>query len=105
MKQIAVNTLTNAVMEATIVKYIPVKIPGITTGRNSMSAVYSSGLTKLGNKTASRMSMKVIGKGFVSEFCGSLSVIEINALGNYISGAAQALKNGTSQVPLFWCTP
>ena len=46
-----------------------------------------------------------MGKGFISEFCGSLSTIEINALGNYISGAVQTLKNGVLQIPMFWCTP
>lgn len=53
------------------------KLPGvkkITAGRNSYSAVYKSGLTKLRNKTASTMSAKVIGKGVYSEFINGLAL-------------------------------
>lgn len=39
-----------------------------------MSAVFSSGLTKLGNQTASRMSAKVLGKGLVSSFVSDLGL-------------------------------
>ena len=56
-------------------KYLPVKIPGVTSGRNSMAAVYKSGLTKIANKTALKMSAKVVAKGFVSEFTGGYLVI------------------------------
>lgn len=45
------------------------KIPGInkiSSGKNSMSAVYKSGLTKLRNGTAKRMRMNVIKKGLIS---------------------------------------
>lgn len=38
-----------------------------------MSAVYKSGLTKLRNETASRMSAKVFGKGIVSSIVGDYS--------------------------------
>ena len=53
------------------------KLPGInkiTSGRNSYSAVYKSGLTKLRNGTAAKMSMKVLQKGIVSEFVGGLAL-------------------------------
>lgn len=43
------------------------KIKGITSGRNSFSAVFASGLTKLRNGVAHRMSLKVLGKGVISE--------------------------------------
>ena len=52
-------------------------LPGldkITQGRNSMSAVYKSGLTKLRNDTVSKMSMKVATKGIASVFVGSLAM-------------------------------
>ncbi len=52
-------------------------LPGfnkITQGRNSMSAVYKSGLTKLRNDTVSKMSMKVATKGVASVFVGSLAM-------------------------------
>lgn len=52
---------------------IPIK-QGITHGRNSMSAVYKAGLTKLRNGTATTMSAKVIGKGLTSSFVGSLAM-------------------------------
>ena len=49
-------------------------IPGInkiTKGRNSWSAVYKSGLTKLGNHTAKHMSIKVFSKGIGANFVSS----------------------------------
>ena len=39
-----------------------------------MQAVYKSGLTKIGNKTASRMSAKVIAKGVVSGVTSNFSL-------------------------------
>ena len=53
------------------------KIPGIkgaTAGRNSWSAVYKSGLTKLRNHTASRMSARVIAKGIGSSIAGGFAL-------------------------------
>ena len=66
----------NAVVDGAV-SYGLGKLPGvnkITKGRNSMSAVYKSGLTKLRNGTVSRMSAKVIGKGLVSSFVGGLAM-------------------------------
>ena len=66
----------NAVADGTV-SYGLGKLPGvkkITKGRNSMSAVYKSGLTKLRNGTAARMGLKVVGKGFVSGFVGGLAM-------------------------------
>ena len=40
-----------------------IKMNKVTAGRNSMAAVYKSGLTKLRNQTASHMSFKVFAKG------------------------------------------
>lgn len=50
----------------------------ITQGRNSVSAVYKSGLTNLRNQTASRMSIKVMAKGVFSSFVEDLPAIVCN---------------------------
>lgn len=53
------------------------KIPGIngaTAGRNSWSAVYRSGLTKLRNGTVARMSVRVIVKGLASSIIGGFAL-------------------------------
>ena len=53
------------------------KIPGIkgaTAGRNSWSAAYISGLTKLRNGTAARMSVKVVAKGLGSSIVGGFAL-------------------------------
>jgi len=53
------------------------KIPGIkgaTAGRNSWSAVYKSGLTKLRNGTAARMSAKVVAKGLGASIVGGFAL-------------------------------
>ena len=66
----------NAVADGTV-SYVLGKLPGVekvTKGKNNMSAVYKSGLTKLRNSTATRMSFGVIKKGVVSSFVGSLSL-------------------------------
>ena len=66
----------NAVIDGGI-SYGLGKLPGIkevTAGRNSMSAVYKSGLTKLRNGTAAKMSQKVIAKGIASSFVGSFAM-------------------------------
>ena len=49
-------------------------LQGITAGRNSWSAVYKSGLTKLRNGSARNMSEKVFGKGLGSSTWGGLAV-------------------------------
>ena len=77
--EIVGNTLIDASISAIVGKAAPVKIANVTKGRNNMSAVFSSGLTKINNKTASKMSSKVIAKGVVS---GIISDIHITiALG------------------------
>ena len=47
-------------------------IPNVTTGRNSMMAVYQSGLTKIRNDVAKTMSTSVMVKGFVASVAGGL---------------------------------
>ena len=66
----------NAVIDGAV-SYGLGKLPGIkgvTKGRNSMSAVYKSGLTKLRNDTVKHMSIKVISKGATSIFVGGLAM-------------------------------
>ena len=53
------------------------KLPGfkgVTSGRNSWSAVYKSGLTKLKNGTAARMSAKVLAKGIGSSIASGFAL-------------------------------
>ena len=53
------------------------KLPGFkgkTAGRNSWSAVYRSGLTRLRHGTASKMSFKVISKGFKASVWGGFAL-------------------------------
>jgi len=60
-----------------VISYGLGKIPGIngaTAGRNSWSAVYRSGLTKLRNGTVARMSVKVIVKGLASSIIGGFAL-------------------------------
>ena len=72
--EIITNTFMDAIIGAAVSKAIPVKVPGITSGHNSINAVFKSGLTKLGNKTASRMSIKVMVKGIVSSLVSDLGL-------------------------------
>lgn len=46
----------------------------ITTGKNNMSAVYKSGLTKLRHKTVANMSKRVFKNGVISGFVGGLAM-------------------------------
>ncbi len=77
--EIAVNTAVNTTVGAAFGK-VSVKIPKITSGRNSFSSVYNSGLTKLGNKTATTMSAKVITKGIIAGIAGDIHIDLYNGL-------------------------
>lgn len=66
----------NAVVDGAI-SYGLGKLPGIkgaTAGKNSWSAVYKSGLTKLRNGNATKMSTKVIAKGLGSSVVGGFAL-------------------------------
>ena len=70
--EIAGNTAADG-----LISYGLGKLPGIkgaTAGRNSWSAVYKSGLTKLRNGTATRMGAKVIAKGLGSSIAGGFAL-------------------------------
>ena len=66
-----------------------------------MSAVFSAGLTKLGNNTAIKMSIKVIGKGFISELCGSFPSIGLSVYGDYVDKTIHKLESGLPQIPIY----
>ena len=69
------------------------KLPGvnkITAGRGNQSAVYRSGLTKLRNSTASRMSSRVVGKGVASSIVGGGTL-------NVYYGVKQYAYNGVKK--------
>ncbi len=71
---------------------ITVKISGITTERNSYSAIYQSGLTKLQNDTVKNMSFNVMKKGLISNVSGDLFSIGIGGISSYIQNAINEVK-------------
>ena len=104
--------LTNTAIDATIggltSKFLPVNVPGITKGRNSMSAVYQSGLKKIKNETAKRMAPKVIGKGIISGVVSDFSAtasIEIKDLILTPYTQSYSENNVAQNGALYWCEP
>ena len=71
-KEIAVNTVIDGAAVFSLGKLPGRK--GITKGRNSKLSVYKSGLTKLRNGHARRMSKKVIYKGLQASVYGGLGL-------------------------------
>ena len=69
--EIASKSLVDTVAGGALGKVI--KIKGVTAGRQSLSAVYKQGLTKLRNNTAKKMSQEVILKGVAAQFYGGLA--------------------------------
>ena len=65
-----------------------IKISGVNSGKNSWSSVYKAGTTKLKNKTASKMSSKVVAKGIgsnvVDGFTQDIYFGSSNAINNLI---------------------
>ena len=78
--EVGVTAVGEGLVSLTLSDFIKVK--PWNAGRNSMSAVYRSGLTKLRNKTASRMSTKVMGKGLLSSLWGEFPAFVVNAIDN-----------------------
>ena len=70
--EIGANAVTDGAVSYGLGKLPGIK--GVTKGRNSMSAVYKSGLTKLRNDTVKHMSIKVVSKGATSIFVGGLAM-------------------------------
>ena len=67
--EIALNSARDGTVSLALGELLP-GIGKVTSGRNNMSAVYRSGLTKLRNATANRMSINVMGKGIASSIAG-----------------------------------
>ena len=109
MSEIVTNTVVDATVGGVVNKVLPVKVSGITAGRNSMSAVYQSGLTKLQNHTVSHMSFKVVTKGFTSNVVSDLNFTVgagiVNGM-NAISRTTDNRSNSINEIGLiYWCTP
>ena len=107
-KEIIEDTVFDATLGAISSNLFPVKAGGITTGRNNMSSVYKSGLTKLKNKTASRMSVKVMGKGTISSFVSDLGVSVIMGIKSYVIDTWNSYyypQKPTYTGPVYWCAP
>ncbi len=105
--EIIKNTVVDTTVGALVSKVMPVNVSKITTGRNSMSAVYQSGLSKIRNKTASSMSLKVLGKGFVSSLVSDVSLATSMGVKSFLSDAWQnnQSKNSNPSSPVYWSAP
>ena len=62
------------------------RISGISAGRNSWSAVFKSGITKIGNGNATRMSRNVFLKGL------GATILKDNTVGNIGKGTIKGVK-------------
>ena len=80
-KDILWNTVTQAAIGGIFGKADLIKVKGVTSGRNSFSAVYRSGLTKLKNHTAKKMSFKVMFKGFASGYISDFGLTLFDGAG------------------------
>ena len=70
--------ITNAVIDAAIggavTKAIPVKVSGITSDRNSMSAIYQTKITKLANGTTKTISSRVVAKSVAANVVSDITM-------------------------------
>ena len=71
----------------------------ITAGRGNQSAVYRSGLTKLRNGTASKMSSRVVGKGVTSSIVGGGALDVYYGIKQY---AYNGVKKAFNTVRSWW---
>ena len=83
-------------------KAIPVKVSGITSGRNSMSAIYQTKLTKLANGTTKTISLRVVAKSVTANVVSDLPHAIIKRVKN---AASELSKYVTPTTPLYWYTP
>ncbi len=104
--QIAKNTVVDATIGAVVSKLVQIKISGITAGRNSMGAVFKSGLTKLKNQTASRMSTKVFCKGIASNFISDLGLASGMGAKSFLESSWEMYDQiPTPTESCYWCSP
>ena len=78
------KTVINGVLDYTVSSKFDLEMKGVTKGRNSFSAVFESGYTKLKHGVAKRMSPKVQAKGFISEIGNNGMSIIFDGGRNYI---------------------
>lgn len=87
LKDTAVSGAIGGVVSFGLDKIIPnggIKIQGITSGRNSYTAVFKSGITKLLNQNAARMSWKVLKKGIIASLVSGIIPSSTEAFANVI---------------------
>ena len=93
--EIGINSVVDGAVSFALGDVTQVK--GVTSGRNSWSAVYKSGLTKLRNGTATSMSLKVMAKGLGATIVGSLPM-------DAYYGVKQHAYDRTKNLIKRWCT-
>jgi len=87
------NTAIDTGIGAVFGKFVPVNVNKVTSGRNSMNAVFKSGLTKIAHGNAKRMSSKVISKGITSGVVGGLSTsVALGSKNGFVEKYAQSKK-------------
>jgi RHS repeat-associated protein len=104
--EIITNAMIDGAIGGLVTKLAPIKISGVTSGINNMGAVFSSGLTKLDNKTANTMSLKVMGKGTASGIVSGLGISGVAGYKSYITNSVGQFnhQNGLPDGPIYWCT-
>ncbi len=102
--EIGANTVVDAALGGFASKVLNYPVSGITGGRNSMASVFQSGLTKIKNGTASKMSAPVFCKGITSSFVSGLSGSILNGFKSRAVDVWSAGKgrNTISSGPLYW---
>jgi len=91
--EILTNTAIDTGIGAVFGKFVPVNVNKVTSGRNSMNAVFKSGLTKIAHGNAKRMSSKVISKGITSGVVGGLSTsVALGSKNGFVEKYAQSKK-------------
>ena len=81
---------------------LDLEVNKVTTGRNSYDAVYKSGITKLKNQTAQKMSIKVVAKGVTSNFVGSSFSIAVDGIFGYAEDSITPYLNQSTNTSIVW---
>ena len=84
-EKVTAESLIGDATEGAVTSIIPgLKVPGITSGRNSFAAVFKSGLTKIENQSAKRMSIKTLSKGITANTVGNIPQSIFGDLFNFL---------------------
>ena len=99
-KEFAINTAKDVTIGAAVgaVCKITGGIPGVNTGRGSMSAVAKATMKKLGNGTISNVSVKTSAKIAISR-CVEGALVSGTALGNLINVPASEVTDRFLEQP------